>query len=148
MPAMCWCCAACRYFNVSQNDISGPLPPLPQGLISLDISGNAIGGSLPADMSSFEHLVDIQAYYNELEGHLPAKLPPNQVQLALAGNRLTGGLPPLPRGLRYVSLAQNSLNGGLPNGPAASGLWFVSASAGRRLLGCSAVGMQSLLAVQ
>jgi hypothetical protein len=67
-----------------------------------------------------------QAYFNGLQGELPHKLPPNLIQLALTGNRLTGPVPALPRGMKYLSLAENALDGPLPNGPGAAQLWFVS----------------------
>lgn len=116
----------CRYLNVSDNALEGALPSLPTGLVSVDISSNKLTGSLPSDMSSYEGLVDIQAYYNSIEGELPHRLPPHLIQLALTGNRLTGSVPPLPRGMKYLSLAENALQGPLPNGPGAAQLWFVS----------------------
>jgi len=129
-----------RYLNVSNNELEGELPTLPTGLVSMDISSNKISGSLPADMSAYASLVDIQGYYNALEGELPHKLPPNMIQMALTGNRFTGNMPALPRGLKYLSLAENALQGPLPNGPGAAQLWFVSGSLGnsRGLARCTA----------
>lgn len=185
-----------RYLNISNNELEGGLPSLPTALVSVDISSNRLGGSLPADMGAYTNLVDLQvgvcvivcylrvqlavqfccfvlccsvlqacaavtycdaraphprcsfphmqpdnntcqhnqtpchtqhqAYYNVLEGELPRKLPPNMIQLAVTGNRLTGSVPPLPRGMKYLSLAENALEGPLPNGPGAAQLWFVS----------------------
>jgi hypothetical protein len=116
----------CRYFNLSANALEGPLPILPTSLVSLDFSLNGILGRLPEDMSAYVHLVDIQAFENKLQGPLPAKLPPNLVQLAVAANGLSGEVPALPRGMKYFSVAQNDLEGALPDGPGAAGLWFVS----------------------
>lgn len=49
-----------RYLNVSNNELEGALPVLPTGLVSVDISSNKLSGSLPADMSTYAALVDIQ----------------------------------------------------------------------------------------
>jgi hypothetical protein len=49
-----------RYLNVSNNELEGPLPVLPTGLVSMDISSNKLSGSLPTDMSAYAALVDIQ----------------------------------------------------------------------------------------
>jgi hypothetical protein len=99
---------------------------LPTSLVSLDFSLNNILGRLPDDMSAYVHLVDVQAFQNKLQGPLPAKLPPNLVQLAVAANELSGEVPALPRGMKYFSVAQNQFEGALPDGPGAAGLWFVS----------------------
>jgi hypothetical protein len=123
---MCAVVLFVRYFNLSANALEGPLPVLPTSLVSLDFSLNGIIGRLPDDMSAYVHLVDIQAFENKLQGPLPAKLPPNLVQLAVAANGLTGEVPALPRGMKYFSVAQNDLEGALPDGPGAAGLWFVS----------------------
>ena len=77
-------------------------------------------------MSAYANLVDIQAFNNGFEGPLPAKMPPHLVQLAVAGNKLSGNMPALPRGIKYVSVAENRLEGNLPDGPGASSIWFVS----------------------
>lgn len=111
---------------MSSNHLEGPLPALPTSMVSLDFSSNLIGGSLPGDMSSYTNLVDIQAFNNQLQGPLPARLPPNLVQLAVSGNALTGTVPALPRGMKYISVAENNLEGKLPDGPGAAGIWFVS----------------------
>lgn len=111
---------------MSANSLEGPLPVLPTSLVSLDFSLNNVVGRLPDDMSAYVHLVDVQAFGNNLQGPLPAKLPPNLVQLAVAANGLSGQVPALPRGMRYLSVAQNHLQGKLPDGPGAAALWFVS----------------------
>lgn len=122
---------------MSGNAFEGPIPTLPTDLVSLDISVNKLSGSLPADMSAYTNLVDIQAYYNDLEGSLPSKMPPHLVQLAVAGNKLSGAVPPLPRGIKYVSVAENQLEGGLPDGPGASSIWFVSITSFVDALACA-----------
>lgn len=115
-----------RYFNVSENAFQGAIPVLSTELVSLDISVNKFTGTLPSDMSAYTNLVDIQASYNSIEGSLPSKMPPHLVQLAVAGNKLTGPMPALPRGIKYVSVTENGLEGSLPDGPGASSIWFVS----------------------
>lgn len=54
------CALLCRYFNVSNNELEGELTALPTGVVSVDISSNKLTGSLPADMSAYASLVDIQ----------------------------------------------------------------------------------------
>ncbi|KAF6253460.1 hypothetical protein COO60DRAFT_419479 [Scenedesmus sp. NREL 46B-D3] len=120
--------AGMKYFNMSANSLEGPLPVLPTSLVSLDFSLNNVVGRLPDDMSAYVHLVDVQAFGNNLQGPLPAKLPPNLVQLAVAANGLSGQVPALPRGMRYLSVAQNHLQGKLPDGPGAAALWFADFS--------------------
>eukprot|EP00878_Enallax_costatus_P025108 GHUV01026831.1.p1 GENE.GHUV01026831.1~~GHUV01026831.1.p1 ORF type:complete len:723 (+),score=195.48 GHUV01026831.1:793-2961(+) len=116
--------AGLKYFNISANAFQGPIPSFSTELVSLDISANKFTGTLPSDMSAYANLVDIQAFSNGLEGPLPAKMPPHLVQLAVSGNKLSGPMPALPRGIKYVSVAENGLEGNLPDGPGASSIWF------------------------
>lgn len=88
-----------RLFDASDNDFTGPPPPLPGDAPSLaiwDVSRNALSGTLPRDHP-----------------------PPSLRILAVSGNSGVGGaIPPgmfpVTSGLRHVDLSGNALNSSLP----------------------------------
>lgn len=113
---------------------------LPSSLISLDLSGNPLNGSIPSSLTNLTSLAYLHLGSCGLRGKLPAAplprplttlwlegnnftgsvpwaawdLPDSLESLILAGNRLTGPLPPtLPASLEDVDLHDNAFSGSL-----------------------------------
>ena len=85
----------------------------------LDLSGNKLSGTLPAELASLSHLTDLWLQNNRLTGPLPPELGnlSNLRKLGLSDNGLTGPLPPewgKLANLHYLSLHSNALTGTLP----------------------------------
>lgn len=95
-------------------------PPL---LASLDLNGNAINQTLADQqpwMRSAGELRLLDMSRNALRGTIPPslQLPPKLTRLELRGNQLTGTLPPLrlPNTLEQLDLSFNALHGPLSAG--------------------------------
>ena len=69
------------------------------GLKTLDLSGNAFTGSLPASLAGLVNLTSLSVYSNQLSGTVPAFA--SSTALSLAYNPLLGG--PLPSAVNLSS---------------------------------------------
>lgn len=102
------------------NRLSGTLPDaLPPRLRSLDLSGNAISGGIPASLASCESLVSLNLSRNRLTGPVPDGIwsLPSLRSVDLSGNLLSGSVPggfPRSSSLREVDLSRNLLQGEIP----------------------------------
>lgn len=90
-------------------------------LRSLDLSGTGLSarlGDLVSLVRSLPRLESVKAAHNDLEGPLDcALLSPELIELNLAGNRLSGHVPPCflsSPTLRSLRLSHNSIEGALP----------------------------------
>ncbi|KAE8792136.1 putative LRR receptor-like serine/threonine-protein kinase [Hordeum vulgare] len=88
-------------------------------VIGLVLPGAQLSGSLPAELARVEHLRHLDLSGNALNGTLPAALLLNATELrvlSLAGNDISGALPDAsyPRGLQELNLSDNALAGWLP----------------------------------
>jgi hypothetical protein len=83
-------------FIVHDSQLSGPLPSLSGAprLTTFLASNNALSGTLPS-LAALSHLDDFEVENNQLSGAIGA-LPSSLTRFRVAGNRLTGALPPAP----------------------------------------------------
>ncbi|KAI3957752.1 hypothetical protein MKX01_007583 [Papaver californicum] len=109
--------------NVSDNQISGPLPVEAGGMCRslklLDISGNSISGSVPQSFGDFESLITLDLSRNMLYGPIPVSLGrlKDLQYLLLASNNLTGEIPSSLGqldSLKVLDLSSNSLASEIP----------------------------------
>ncbi|KAI8473729.1 MAG: hypothetical protein J3K34DRAFT_409790 [Monoraphidium minutum] len=89
MPASLINAANLTYLDLSNNELEGPMPPLPPGLVVLNVSNN--------DLTS-----------------LPPTLPPRLEMLDASFNDLEGTIPTLGRDLLILNLEDNEMSGELP----------------------------------
>jgi hypothetical protein len=73
---------------------------------------NYLNGSLP-DLTALTHLWYIEMHGERLTGGLPP-LPNSLQEIHMYGNQLTGSIPTLPPFLEYVDLTGNFLSGSIP----------------------------------
>ena len=88
-------------------------------VIKLDLSGNNLSGSLPAETYCLTSLVLLYLYNNRLIGPLPPEIGnlTNLTFLSLGGNDLSGSIPPEIGSLTKLTLLgfpQNDLSGPIP----------------------------------
>jgi hypothetical protein len=108
--------------NLAGNSLRGRLPAtFPEGLKSLDLSGNRLNGAIPPALGSCAALRCLRLASNSLDGTIPARIGElaRLRVLDLSGNRLIGGVPPELlhcRGLVRMDLSRNLLHGRLPSG--------------------------------
>ncbi|PRP79017.1 putative leucine-rich repeat receptor-like protein kinase [Planoprotostelium fungivorum] len=91
---------------------------LPIGSISSIIIVNQLRtGSLPSSMSALSQLITLNLYGNQINGTLPSGMSNNLQTLILSGNRMTGSLPyfvSLCYQMIDLELRGNSFSGSLP----------------------------------
>ena len=108
--------------DLSENALSGSIP-LELGslsrLVELNLGGNALTGRVPAWLASLSNLEVLSLWGNELNELVPGGLGglARLRRLTLSGNDLTGPIPPelgnLAR-LEWLSLSRNDLRGSVP----------------------------------
>ncbi|KAF8055659.1 GSO1 [Scenedesmus sp. PABB004] len=118
--------AALQLLNVSANALDGTIAgPLPGGLATLDASFNRLRGALPGGVEAASNLTLLDFSANRLTGTLSTALPDGLLVFDVGGNDLTGTLPrTLPGSLAFLGAADNRLSGPLPDLPAPSALRF------------------------
>ncbi|KAI8463823.1 MAG: hypothetical protein J3K34DRAFT_474850 [Monoraphidium minutum] len=106
---------ALRYVSLSRNRLSGPLPDdwatVPENLRYLAAADNALGSALPTEWN-LPALEVLDLAGNQLTGSLPPELGEQQeiVTLDLSRNLLSGGLGPFAISLADNEFALESLN--------------------------------------
>lgn len=87
-----------KYFNVSQNEIDGPIPTkytTSSNITHLDMHGNRISGSIPVGITELLSIEHLNLQGNKLTGSIPKNL--NNLKkleiLALSNNELKGSIP-------------------------------------------------------
>ncbi|CAN6196663.1 unnamed protein product [Urochloa humidicola] len=122
IPQEVWRLRHLEVLNLASNSLHGRLPAtFPEGLKSLDLSGNRLSGRIPPGLGSCAALRRLRLSSNSLDGSIPQQIGKleNLRVLELSGNRLTGGVPPELlhcRALVKMDLGRNFLSGQLPSG--------------------------------
>uniref|UniRef100_A0ACD5USP6 Uncharacterized protein n=1 Tax=Avena sativa TaxID=4498 RepID=A0ACD5USP6_AVESA len=93
-------CLSTTSLDLSNNSLSGPIPPalcdwLPY-LVSLDLSGNRLSGPIPTELANCVYLNSLKLNGNVLSGQIPASLARlvRLKSLDLSHNHLQGQIPP------------------------------------------------------
>ncbi|OWM76007.1 probable inactive receptor kinase At1g27190 [Punica granatum] len=113
-------CHSLQSLYLSENSISGPLPPqicswLPY-LVTLDLSNNSLSGPIPPQIADCKFLNDLVLNDNRLSGSIPYEVArlDRLRQLSVAGNGLSG---PIPADLSKFSKEAFAGNSGLCGKP-------------------------------
>ena len=101
--------------QLSFNSLTGSLPLFPTGLKVLDLAVNLLSGPLPSQFPPGLTFLDVQ--YNKLSGIIPVL--PIRLQVGFfSGNLFTGNIPtPLPNTLTNLALDENKMSGDVPTLP-------------------------------
>jgi len=111
--------------DVSNNAITGPMlghniSSIFPKLIHLNMSRNAIQGSIPYDLSHLSSLKELDMSDNQLSGEIPHNISGDGSELTFlrfSNNKLHGSVPPILSMfslLEYLLLDGNSLSGNIP----------------------------------
>ncbi|XP_039155557.1 receptor-like protein EIX2 [Eucalyptus grandis] len=105
-------------FNLSFNQITGPLPNISSDCAILDLSQNSISGPLPAHIGEM-YLDTLYLNDNHFNGTIPSSLcdMSELSDLNLGGNELSGSIPNCWKGskLSHLTLSFNKLSGVIPS---------------------------------
>jgi hypothetical protein len=126
-----------RHLDLSGNALNGTIPPellrAPE-LRVLSLAGNGITGDLPEQVGQLRSLRALNLAGNALSGDVPQNLTvlPNLTAVSLANNFFSGALPGggFPA-LQILDVSANLLNGTLPSGFGGAALRYVNLSANR-----------------
>ncbi|XP_062198591.1 probable LRR receptor-like serine/threonine-protein kinase At4g37250 [Phragmites australis] len=126
-----------RHLDLSSNALSGTIPPellrAPE-LRVLSLAGNGITGGLPEQVGQLRSLRALNLAGNALSGAIPQNLTllPNLTAVSLANNFFSGGLPGggFPA-LQVLDVSANLLNGTLPPDFGGAALRYVNLSFNR-----------------
>ncbi|XP_020098319.1 leucine-rich repeat receptor-like serine/threonine-protein kinase BAM3 [Ananas comosus] len=108
--------------NLSNNRLSGPLPPSVGNFSALQIlllSGNQFTGKIPSQLGRLKSLLKIDMSRNNFSGVIPQEIGDCSLltYLDLSRNQLGGLVPPRVshiRVLNYLNISWNNLNGSIP----------------------------------
>lgn len=101
--------------RITSSGLGGGVPALPASLQHLDVSENALAGTIP-DLSALTSLRQVNLSANELTGGIPA-LPPSLAALRLIDNDLSGEIGDLSSvtSLLHLHLDYNGFTGDIPH---------------------------------
>ncbi|CAO2151489.1 unnamed protein product [Urochloa humidicola] len=106
------------WLKLNSNDVSGSIPRLPKSLSYLDISENSLSGPLPPYIGA-GHLENLNLASNRISGPIPKSIcKMNSMSwLNLANNYVDGEFPLCfkPGGFRVLILRNNRLSGKFPS---------------------------------
>ncbi len=111
-----------RFLDLSDNNLSGPLPLEIGNLASLTwlaLRGNQLTGPIPSELGNLANLTGLQLGHNQLTGAIPPELGSlsNLESLSFHANQLTGPIPAEfgnLANLTSLALSQNELTGPIP----------------------------------
>ncbi|KAF8059367.1 radA [Scenedesmus sp. PABB004] len=140
------------YLSLAHNQLTGPLPEVPAGRVSIDLSDNALTSTLPAAWARWTYRegcysnVGLNLANNQLRGPLPPEWgdwtrPNKQARLGalnLTGNPLNATLPPEWGGMELwqLDVSYCDLRGEIPASWAASKLSGLAITDNPQLSGC------------
>jgi Leucine-rich repeat (LRR) protein len=110
-------------FNLSNNFLSGPLPPeIALGsVVTIDLSDNRLSGNIPSSIGNCKSLEELFLVRNILSGPIPNTL--GELKgldaLDLSSNQLSGSIPAELQNLKalqFLNLSFNNLEGVVPSG--------------------------------
>ncbi|KAL4621035.1 hypothetical protein ACB092_06G199000 [Castanea dentata] len=116
-------CPNLQILNISQNNLSGFIPPQLIGLSSLsillDLSHNSFTGKLPFEVSNLKNINQLDISENNLSGEIPSSIGNclSLEYLSLQGNSFEGSLPSsmaFLKGLKLLDVSRNNLSGSIP----------------------------------
>ncbi|KAI3417721.1 uncharacterized protein J3R85_014168 [Psidium guajava] len=104
--------------DLSENQITGPLPSLSSSCSTLDLSHNFISGSLPTNIGAMYQLKALYLNDNLINSTIPSSLCDMEglLDLSLDNNKLSGSIPDCWKGsLSFFTLSFNELSGVIPS---------------------------------
>ncbi|KAL6659070.1 hypothetical protein ACP70R_003110 [Stipagrostis hirtigluma subsp. patula] len=103
--------------NLSSNQLTGPIPPLPRNITMLDVSNNLFSGTLPSNIEA-PQLATLVMFSNQIGGVIPESIcKSNSMEdLDLSSNLLEGEIPQCfeIKSITFFLLSNNSLSGAFP----------------------------------
>jgi Leucine-rich repeat (LRR) protein len=104
-------------FDLSHNNLSGPIPPELGNLRTLIASYNNLSGTIPPEMGSLRRQNHLELSHNNLSGTIPPELG-NIYYIDLSHNSLSGIIEPEigndDQPLNHLDLSSNVLAGPIP----------------------------------
>lgn len=123
LPVKIWSVPSLLVFSASFANLSGKLPTFTKwnSLISLELQGNALSGSIPQDIIHCQNLARLELGHNEITGLIPKQLAsiPKIQRIDLSHNALAGTIPAefnSCTGLKFFNVSYNDLSGSVPSG--------------------------------
>ncbi|KAL4621033.1 hypothetical protein ACB092_06G198900 [Castanea dentata] len=123
MPPSLAKCPNLQILDISQNNLSGFIPPQLIGLSSLsillDLSHNSFTGKLPFEVGNLKNINQLDISENNLSGEIPRSIGNclSLEYLSLQGNSFEGSLPSsmaFLKGLKLLDVSRNNLSGSIP----------------------------------
>ena len=114
-----------QILDISQNNLSGFIPPQLIGLSSLsillDLSHNSFIGKLPFEVGNLKNINQLDISENNLSWEIPSSIGNclSLEYLSLQGNSFEGSLPSsmaFLKGLQFLDVSRNNLSGLIPKG--------------------------------
>ena len=109
--------------DLSDNALRGSIPAELANLAELsrlDLGGNLLSGTVPAELGNLSGLLDLSLERNDLSGSIPAELGNTMLEvLYLFDNDLSGRIPSEHADLEYLAIVDDSgkdLSGPVPSG--------------------------------
>jgi hypothetical protein len=90
-------------------------------LQSISFAYGELKGTVPKEIACMKHLVNVEAHFNSLHGHIPRRLWQSrnlQQRFNIAANQISGSIRPGIRDLKdakAIYLFENLMTGKLPN---------------------------------
>ena len=124
IPSSIGKCKNLNLLNLSQNNLSGPIPKqlfeISSLSISLNLAQNFLIGLLPLEVGNLVHLAELDLSENKLSGEIPRSLSSctSLEYLYMEGNFFQGVIPTSlssSRGIQVVDFSRNKLSSQIPN---------------------------------
>ncbi|KDO38926.1 hypothetical protein CISIN_1g041374mg, partial [Citrus sinensis] len=123
VPSSLGNCQNLMLLSVSNNKLTGALPPQILGILTLsillDLSGNLLTGSIPTEVGNLKNLVQLDLSENHFSIEIPVSLSACTTleYLYMEGNSVTGSIPlalNTLKSIKELDLSRNNLSGHIP----------------------------------